>query len=197
MLLTTLVPRRYWILAVTLLAAWTLPGALLEWSRAGIVEGEYWRLLTGHWTHVGLAHLLLNLLGLMVIGALFSHREGIWQWLLALIVIALGVSLSLLWLMNDLDWYRGFSGCLYGLLAYRGVVSLTDRPGFAATVLVFTGLKLLADSVMTGDGLSADWIGAAVIWQAHITGAVTGAVVGVLCLAGGHLLSRRRPSAAD
>lgn len=196
MMLTTLAMRRYWILAGTLMAAYMLPGSLLEWSRAGIAQGEYWRLLTGHWSHVGLTHLLLNLLGLTLIGALFSHRESIWQWLIALNAIALGVSLSLLWLVDDLGWYRGFSGCLYGLLVYRGIVSLPDRVGFSAAVLVFTGLKLLADPMIAGDGLSADWIGAAVIWQAHIAGAITGAVVGVLCLANGRLFGIKRPLAS-
>ncbi|MGP4844455.1 rhombosortase [Marinobacter sp. 1Y8] len=197
MMLTTLVTRRYWILAATLLIACLLPGSLLEWSRAEIVQGQYWRLLTGHWSHVGLTHLLLNLLGLLLIGALFNRRDNIWQWLIAVIVIALGISLSLLWLMNDLDWYRGFSGCLYGLLVYRATVALPDRAVFPVAVLICTVLKLLADAVIPGDGLSADWIGAAVIWQSHIAGAITGAVVGVLCLANGHLFGISRPSATE
>ncbi len=66
---------RFTVLAALLAAAFLWPASALEWSREGIPGGEYWRLLTGHWTHLGLNHLLLNLAGLLVTG-LKRWREG-------------------------------------------------------------------------------------------------------------------------
>ena len=44
-----------------------------------IAEGEYWRLLSGHFAHLGYPHLALNLAGLLLVwllvGRLYAHRE--------------------------------------------------------------------------------------------------------------------------
>lgn len=66
--------QRFTMLAALLAAAFLWPASTLEWSREGIPDGEYWRLLTGHWVHLGLNHLLLNLAGLLVTGLLITRH---------------------------------------------------------------------------------------------------------------------------
>lgn len=53
------------------------PGVVLlaVWPQA-IENGQYWRLLTGTIVHTGVVHLLLNLLGLLVLGAVAESRFG-------------------------------------------------------------------------------------------------------------------------
>ncbi len=52
-------------------------------SKELLFEGQWWRLLTGEWVHVGLMHLLLNLFGLYVVG---RQGEPMWGHLRYLVI---------------------------------------------------------------------------------------------------------------
>jgi rhomboid protease GluP len=52
-------------------------------SKESILDGQWWRLLTGEWVHVGLMHLLLNLFGLYVVG---RQGEPMWGHLRYLVI---------------------------------------------------------------------------------------------------------------
>nr|WP_235869186.1 rhomboid family intramembrane serine protease [Veronia nyctiphanis] len=43
------------------------------WSRELILNGQWWRILSGNLTHTNAIHLLMNVAGLAVIG--WMHRE--------------------------------------------------------------------------------------------------------------------------
>jgi rhomboid family GlyGly-CTERM serine protease len=95
--------------------------AALRYERAAILEGEVWRLFTGHIVHFDLRHLVLNLAGagLMVLlfatGYAFRH----WLWILAASVVAIDVGFFVL--EPQLLWYVGVSGVLHGVLAAGAV----------------------------------------------------------------------------
>ena len=57
---------------------------LLRYERAAVLQGEYWRLLTGHLVHGSGQHLLLNAVGLGLIAALFPREYSLRGWLLIL-----------------------------------------------------------------------------------------------------------------
>jgi rhomboid family GlyGly-CTERM serine protease len=87
----------------------------LYFSAAGIFDGEAWRIISGHFMHADLQHLLWNCLGLAVLGTLLEFRSR------TVLLASLGtgivvVSALLLTPYAKLDYYCGLSGVLNTLL---------------------------------------------------------------------------------
>ncbi len=91
--------------------------AALVYDRTAIAQGEIWRLITGHFTHCALPHLLWNLLPMALIGGLLEQRIGWRKFAGVTIASCLGVSGWLWFARIDLLLYCGLSGMLNGLLA--------------------------------------------------------------------------------
>lgn len=174
--------QRFTVLAVLLVAASLLPAAVLEWSRTGIADGEYWRLVTGHWVHLGTSHLLLNLAGLLVTGLLFMRHPPLTWWLGYLILSPLFISAGLLLATPELAWYRGFSGCLHGLLVFTALSNLKSDTRWSLIVLAFIAVKLAFENVLYPAVGENPLIGGTVITEAHWLGALAGLAAGLLLL---------------
>src|SRR6476646_11449615 len=67
----------------------------LSYDRVAIQGGEYWRLLTANFVHLGWWHLFLNALGVVVLVLLCPESLSWSVWLRRLLVIGLGMSLGL------------------------------------------------------------------------------------------------------
>jgi len=87
----------------------------LYFSAADIFQGESWRLVSGHFMHADLQHLLWNCLGLLVLGILLEYRSRV-VLIASLGVGILFVSALLLTPYSKLDYYCGLSGALNTLL---------------------------------------------------------------------------------
>jgi len=87
----------------------------LYFNAAGIFRGEAWRLISGHFMHADLQHLLWNSLGLAVLGTLLEYRSRS-MLLTALAVGIVFVSALLLTPFAQLEYYCGLSGVLNTLL---------------------------------------------------------------------------------
>ena len=90
--------------------------AALVYDRTALAQGELWCLLTGHFTHCDLSHLLWNILPLALIGSLLEQRIGLRRFAGATLISCLGVSGWLWFARTDLLFYCGLSGMLNGLL---------------------------------------------------------------------------------
>lgn len=174
--------QRFAVLAALLVAASLLPATTLEWSRSGIFGGEYWRLITGHWVHLGTNHLLLNLIGLLVAGLLFTRHPPLAWWLSYLVLAPLAISAGLLIAAPELAWYGGFSGCLHGLLVFTALFNLKSDTRWSLIVLGFIAVKLVFENILYPAAGENPLIGGAVITQSHWLGALTGLVAGILLL---------------
>lgn len=165
-----------------------LHGAL-EYRQA-LVASQPWRALTAHLVHVNWVHALLNLAAWLVVARLFAPELRTWRQPLVLAVAALAVTLHLALLHPGIAWYRGFSGTLHGVF-FAGATAwllalLTDgerrpRALWLPAVLVAGGwVKVLAEQ--PGGSLTpyAQWLGAGIVPQAHLAGAVAGSVLGLL-----------------
>jgi len=173
---------RFTVLAALLAAAFLWPASALEWSREGIPGGEYWRLLTGHWTHLGLNHLLLNLAGLLVTGLLFTRHPPLPSWISYLILSPLAISSGLFLAAPEVDWYRGFSGCLHGLLVFTALFNIKTDTRWSITILAFILLKMAAEVILYPAVGENPLIGGHVIVQSHWLGALTGLIAGLFTL---------------
>lgn len=170
--------KRYVCLAASLIVFFAVPADWLELQRTAIIDsGQIWRLITAHWTHLGVAHLILNVAGVLLLAEIFDPDEHWLSWLGCLAGIALAVSASLLLVSPELTWYRGFSGCLHGLFIYEAIRCFSRQKWTSFLVLGAIGVKLLVSGFGVGLNDTEELIGAPVIEMAHVSGAVTGALL--------------------
>jgi rhomboid family GlyGly-CTERM serine protease len=116
-----MIARRVPFLTIGLLTAliglhWLVPDkTLLYFNAVDITRGETWRILTGHFMHADLQHLLWNSLGLAVLGTLLEQQSRMMLWV-ALIAGIASVSILLMTPFSQLGYYCGLSGVLNTLL---------------------------------------------------------------------------------
>ncbi len=152
--------------------------SLVQWggnSRESTIGGEWWRLFTCNFVHIGFAHLLTNMIILIYIGALLEPRIGKVRFVFAYILSGIGASvLSLIWLDNVIS--VGASGAilgLYGILIILLLANLVDKS--AKKPLLAGSLIFVAYALMSGiDGRIDN--------AAHIGGLSTGLLVGAISL---------------
>ncbi|MCM8855942.1 MAG: rhombosortase [Candidatus Thiodiazotropha sp.] len=179
-------PRRFicpLIISLVCLLIALLPGSLIEtlqYHRTPIAAGAWWRLISGHLTHLGWGHLSMNLAGFWLIWGLFltTYRSG-WC-LLRIALLMLGTSLGL-WLFSpEVVWYQGLSGMLHGLLSWAILNQLKSQPIPSLLILAFLVLKLLWEQWQGPMPGSESLASGRVIVDAHLYGTVSGVILWAL-----------------
>ena len=162
----------------------------LRYERAGLLQGEWWRWLTGHFVHLDLQHALLNATGLVLLWALFARELTFRRWLLVACVSLLGIDLGFWLLQPTLQWYVGASGLLHGLMAAGAIAMLRrgDRLGWAV-VIPFVA-KICWEQL---HGPLPFETGAVVVVSAHLYGAAGGALIALLLPGAARTAARREP----
>ena len=151
--------------------------SLFRYQRDDILSGQLWRLVSCHFVHVTWMHLALNIAGLIVIWMLFRDilTQRTW-WLLTLGSI-IGIDFGLLIFNPEIKWYMGLSGVLHGLFA-GGAILYLRLFGIRGGLYLFLLIAKLLWEQLTGPlPGSGELSGARVITEAHLYGALGGAVV--------------------
>ncbi|MDY6946611.1 MAG: rhombosortase [Pseudomonadota bacterium] len=150
----------------------------LRYEREAVLQGEYWRLITGHLVHGSAQHLILNAAGLGLIAALFPHDYSWRAWLLIALFSVLAIDAGLVFCEPQLLWYVGLSGVLHGALAAGAVAWWRHESRLLALVLSVIFLAKLAWEQWHGAlPLSGDL---AVVVDAHLYGALGGGLAGFM-----------------
>jgi len=116
---TVFVPWATLLLSSLALFAYLHTGAApVDWvfDRTAIEQGEWWRLLTGHWVHSDDGHAIWNIAALVLLGLVSERTMGNGM-PVALIAATAAVDAWLWWGAPHLQQYCGLSGILNGLLA--------------------------------------------------------------------------------
>ncbi len=167
--------------ALSWLAGWQ--GALAEvlsYERAAILQGQWWRLLTGHLVHGSALHWAMNLLGLALVFGLFERHERVIVTLLYLIFLALVISAGLLILHPELIRYVGMSGVVHGLFACYAARTFLSGRRMAAIALLLLLAKLTTEQLAGPGAGTQALVGLPVIVDAHLYGAVAGMSLSLL-----------------
>ena len=151
--------------------------SVLRYDRDGLRAGQWWRLLTGHVIHLGYEHAVLDIAGLALMWALFARDYSPRQWLLIIGLSALGIDAGLWLLSSTTQWYVGSSGVLHGVLAAGACAHLRRGEPDGWILALFLVGKLVYEQALGALPLTA---GGAVIVDAHLYGAVGGALAVVL-----------------
>ncbi|MFT6904138.1 MAG: rhomboid family GlyGly-CTERM serine protease [Oleiphilaceae bacterium] len=168
------------VLLITTIFA-SLMNPLLRFDRGDIYEGEIWRLITGHFVHLGIYHALMNIIGLLLIPSIFPAAIDNKNLPKAILFIAVSISLALLTCSPQLDWYLGFSGVLHGLFAFCIVLHLSSKMSIDWLILGALTFKVIYEQLPDYDAnYLKDYIHAPVAVDAHLYGTLAGIIWGLL-----------------
>jgi rhomboid family GlyGly-CTERM serine protease len=152
---------------------------MLAWERGALQNGELWRLWTGHLVHFSVSQAFADTLALVAMGLYAEPLVGSRRFALLLACAADLLSLGMLVLAPGLDEYRGVSALatltavLAGVLAWRRHPESRPVLGCAALALASKTLWEMGARTAAFTDLPA---GVAVAWQAHLLGALLGAL---------------------
>jgi membrane associated rhomboid family serine protease len=135
--------------------------------------GEWWRLLTAAFLHIGPVHLAVNMLALLLFGSELERQLGRWRFLGVYLVSALGGATAIQLFGFPGGYVAGASTAIYGLLGALGVLLVANRQDIRGL------LTLLAINVFISFLPGVSLLG-------HLGGLVAGA------LASGVLVATRR-----
>ncbi|KAA0962017.1 rhomboid family intramembrane serine protease [Microbacterium sp. ANT_H45B] len=125
---------------------------------------EPWRLLTAVFAHGGFLHLALNMLALWMLGQNLEPMLGRARYLSLYLISGLGGSVAVA-LLDPSGATVGASGAIFGLMA--ALLIIGRHIGANVTgILVILGINFIIGFVIGG-----------IAWQAHLGGAIVGALV--------------------
>ncbi|WP_316820278.1 rhomboid family intramembrane serine protease [Pedobacter gandavensis] len=148
--------------------------SLIRWGanfKPITTAGEPWRLLTNCFLHIGIFHLLMNMYGLVFIGAILEPYLGKTRFAAAYFLTGIGASAASLW-WHDMTISAGASGAIFGMYGVFLALLTTDfihkdmRKSLLTSISVFVGYNLL-------NGIKGGIDNAA-----HIGGLLTGLIMG-------------------
>lgn len=155
--------------------------AFLQFDRALIGEGQWWRLYTGNYVHFGWYHTFMNVGGMLAIAYLVFWCRFEREWWVSMATIPWGVGLGLYFFDADTDIYKGFSGAAYGVLMAGFILEWKyNRVVMSLALAVLIG-KIVIEQLPNYD---VDYlqreIGVSVAISAHLWGVVSGTLVGLV-----------------
>lgn len=152
---------------------------LLRYDRAAIASGEWWRLLTGNFVHLGWYHWMLNELGLLVLVLLCPDRLSMAVWTRRVVFLGVAMTLGLYYFVPDIRWYVGMSGAIHGLFVLGLVPQALKRDLIAAGCLAYLlgkiGWELFAGAPVSDEQA----LGGSVLVESHLYGTLAAFVYGV------------------
>jgi rhomboid protease GluP len=148
--------------------------SLISWGAnytPDTLGGEWWRLLTCCFLHIGIIHLLMNMYALLYIGVLLEPILGRTRFIVAYLLTGITASLTSLW-WHFVTVSAGASGAIFGMygvflaLLTTKLIEENERKALLSSIGVFVAFNLMYG--MQGGIDNA----------AHIGGLVGGLVIG-------------------
>lgn len=149
---------------------------LLNWGanfRPMTLEGQWWRLFTACFLHIGILHLLLNMYALLYIGLLLEPYLGKTRFLAAYLISGIAASMTSLW-WHDLTISAGASGAIFGMygvflaLLTTNLLDKSVKKALLTSIAVFVGYNIL-NGLKPNSGIDN---------AAHIGGLISGLIIG-------------------
>lgn len=156
---------------------WPSIEVLIKWGADNrtytVIKGEWWRMFTAIFLHIGIIHLFLNMASLYAIGILLEPFIGKWRFLAAFLITGVGGSIgSLVWNANTVS--AGASGAIFGLfgvllaLLTTNLIEKSIRRSLLPNIVWVVSINLFLGIVPMVD------------YAAHIGGLITGLILGYL-----------------
>jgi membrane associated rhomboid family serine protease len=135
---------------------------------AGVAEGEWWRLITAAFLHLGPIHLGMNMLGLWWLGAPLETAIGSRRYLMLYLVSGLAGSAGAL-ILSPNAVTVGASGAIFGIMGAMLVLQYQATGSFGGPVLTLIIVNVAFSFAVSGISIGG-----------HIGGLVGGFLVALL-----------------
>jgi rhomboid family GlyGly-CTERM serine protease len=156
--------------------------AMIRYDRVAVAEGEYWRVLSSNFVHLGWGHLVLNATALLIIASLFGVERRQGPWLADLLICGAATGAGLYGFNPEVLWCVGLSGALHGLFVIGAVTWLRAGIGMGKWLLLGVIVKVLWEQFVGAMPFTGDIVGGRVVTDAHLWGAL-GALPALLVVA--------------
>lgn len=151
---------------------------LIKWGanfKVLTLDGEYWRLFTNCFVHIGIIHLLVNMYALIIIGLLLEKIIGKFKFLIAYVVAGITGSVISLW-WHEAVVSAGASGAIFGMYGLYVVLFFAkDLRKKTNKNLLISTVVFIAYNLLYGMNEGIDN-------AAHIGGLIAGILIGVSLL---------------
>ena len=178
--------QRQYLVAPALLAALILVLNVLEPHASEwlgfypelVIHGDWWRVITGQLLHTNDNHMWLNLAGLVLVWALHGEHYRAHHFFSVVLLSLILIGTSLMFFV-DYGHYAGLSGVLHCLLIYGGVLDIKNKDKTGWLLLAGVTLKVAYEVLVGPSAETEALIGAAVAFEAHLLGVISGALLGL------------------
>ena len=144
------------------------------YQRYLIVQGQLWRLFTGHLLHTNGYHLLLNLTALMMLWALHRRFYSLRIYSALFVFCSLSTSLGIFYYSASLIQYVGLSGVLHGIFVFGALMDIKTKDKTGYLLFIGVWLKIAHEQIYGASTDVSDLIEASVAIDAHLWGAIGG-----------------------
>lgn len=170
------------VMITTGLMVYAIPGlpSQIVYDRSAILSGEGWRLITGNWVHFSISHLFYDLTTFAVAGWIIErHGYPYYEYLCILSAFLIGA--VLLATQPEIHFYGGFSGIVYGSVAYLTLHGLKEAGVWrwvCLTVLFLMIGKIIIESLIGQfTTVTAERIPFVPVPLSHLVGGLTGLLI--------------------
>lgn len=138
------------------------------------LSGDWWRLITCVFVHVGIIHILFNMYALYIIGVYLEPMLGKVRYTVAYLATGIFASLASIWWHSDPVPSAGASGAIFGMYGvFLALLSTKLIPGqvrnkLLQSIAIFVGYNLVYGMKSGVDN------------SAHVGGLLSGVVIGYL-----------------
>lgn len=158
--------------------------ALVKWGAnysPYTINGDYWRLITSCFVHIGPIHLLYNMYALLLIGPFLEALIGAKKYLFAYLLTSITASLNSLW-WNTGTTCAGASGAIFGIYGvFFAFLTVNYKNEEYKSLLKFITIFIIFNLIAgTEDGVDN---------AAHIGGLISGLIIGYA-----FLISTKKPN---
>ncbi len=148
-----------------------------------VLAGEWWRIVTANFLHLGILHLGMNMFALLYLGKFVEHRLGSWRYFLAYLLAGLGSMAVITYV--DTKWMIqpqitvGASGAIMGMLGTMGAIHLS---GWRQTKVTAAARQFQTVLFSVGFQLVFDLTNGHTSIVGHFSGLIIGFLVGLVLL---------------
>ena len=147
---------------------------LIKWGgnlRHLVLQGEYWRLLSSTFIHIGVFHLLMNMYALLYIGLLLEPQLGKAKFFTAFLLTGLVASVNSIW-WHTMTVSAGASGAIFGMYGLFLALLTTNHIEKAARKTMLTSIAVyITYNLINGVKEGIDN-------AAHVGGLISGILIG-------------------
>jgi rhomboid family GlyGly-CTERM serine protease len=153
--------------------------AWLAYDRVAIEAGQWWRIVTGSFVHLGWYHLFLNELGIIVLVLLCPEPLSPLVWARRIAVLGIGMGLGLWLFVPRLSTYVGMSGIIHGLFVLGLMPQVMKKDLIALGCLAYLLGKLGWELIHGAPVSDEQALGGSVVLESHLYGSISAFIYGL------------------